>query len=62
MRTILLSLALAFVGLFAYLVLSELARHGVHNLGDFLLSGASVLVLALLAVGIVAALRNPPDE
>jgi hypothetical protein len=62
LRTIVLTVALAFIGLFAYLVLRVLAEHGIHNLGDFVLSAASLLVLLLLGVGIVGALRNPPDE
>src|SRR5207302_971493 len=38
LRTIVLTVALAFIGLFAYLVLRVLAEHGIHNLGDFVLS------------------------
>lgn len=62
LRALVLTLALAFIALFAYLVLRELALHGVHSLGDFVLTAASLLVLLLLAVGIVGALRNPPGE
>jgi hypothetical protein len=62
LRTIVLIVALAFIALFAFLLLSELAKHGIHNAGDLILTVASLLVLALLGVGIVGALRNPPEE
>lgn len=62
MRTAVLSVALAFIGLFAYLVLAHLADRGIHNLADLVLNVGSLLVLALLGIGIVGALRNPPDE
>jgi hypothetical protein len=62
LRTIVLSVALVFIGLFAYLTLRVLFEHGVHDLGGFVLAAASLLILALLGVGIVGALRNPPDE
>ena len=62
MRKIILSVALVFIGLFAYLTLRVLFQQGVHDLGGFVLAAASLLVLLLLGVGIVGALRNPPDE
>ena len=62
MRTIILSIALLFIALFAYLTLRVLFEHGVHDVGGLVLAAASLLVLLLLAVGIVGALRNPPDE
>jgi hypothetical protein len=62
LRTIILSVALLFIALFAYLTLRVLFDHGVHDLGGFVLAVASLLVLLLLGVGIVGALRNPPDE
>jgi hypothetical protein len=39
-----------------------LIEHGIHDLGGFVLAVAALLVLLLLGVGIVGALRNPPDE
>jgi uncharacterized membrane protein len=62
LRTAVLTVALAFIAFFAYLLLRELALHGIHNAGDLLLTAGSLLVLLLLGVGIVGALRNPPDE
>jgi hypothetical protein len=62
LRTAVLTIALAFIGFFGYLVMRELAVHGIHNTGDLLLTAGSLLVLLLLGVGIVGALRNPPDE
>jgi hypothetical protein len=62
LRTPLLIVALLFIALFAYLTLRVLFEHGVHNFGGFVLAVASLVVLLLLVVGIVGALRNPPDE
>jgi hypothetical protein len=62
LRTVILSIALAFIALFAYLTLRVLFEQGVHDVGGFILAVASLLVLLLLGVGIVGALRNPPDE
>jgi hypothetical protein len=62
LRTIILTVALAFIGLFAYLTVRVLIEHGIHDLGGFVLAVAALLVLLLLGVGIVGALRNPPDE
>jgi hypothetical protein len=55
-RNITLGAALAFVALLAGLTLSVVVDSGVD-----ILSAISLLVLALVASGIVGALRNPPS-
>ena len=56
MRTALLAVALAFVG-----VLLALTVHAVVQGGPDVLTALSALVLLLLGVGIVGALRHPPE-
>lgn len=56
MRQVVLVVALVFIGMFAALTLSALAREGPD-----VLTLLSALVLALLGFGVVGALRNPPD-
>ena len=57
MRTAVLAVALAFVG-----VLLALTVHATATGGVDVLTGLSVLVLVLLGVGIVGALGHPPQE
>jgi hypothetical protein len=56
MRTALLATALAFVG-----VLLALTVHATVQGGVDVLTALSALVLVLLGVGIVGALRHPPE-
>jgi hypothetical protein len=56
-RLLVLGVALVFIIGFAFLTLSAVAHQGVT-----LASLISVFVLALLGVGIVGALRNPPRQ
>jgi hypothetical protein len=56
-RTVVLIATLAFIGLLGGLTVNVLAREGPD-----LLTAISLLVLALLAFGIVGALRHPPEE
>jgi len=58
-RTVILSVALVFIVLFAALTVDALIRRGTAVLIPGVLS---LLVLALFAFGIVGALRHPPDE
>jgi hypothetical protein len=58
-RTVILSVALVFIVLFAALTVDALIRRGTAVLVPGVLS---LLVLALFAFGIVGALRHPPDE
>jgi hypothetical protein len=54
-RTIVLTLALLFVALFAFLT-----AVGVADTGLSALSVISILILILLGVGVIGALLNPP--
>ena len=58
-RTIVLSVALVFILVFAGLTIEALFRRGTAVLVPGVLS---LLVLALFAFGIVGALRHPPNE
>ena len=58
-RSLILAVALVFIGLFAGLTIDALIRRGTAVLIPGVLS---LLVLALFAFGIVGALRHPPDE
>jgi hypothetical protein len=60
-RVVVLCLALLFIVAFGGLTLGALAREGV-TLGGLVLAALSVAVLVVLGVGIVGALRRPPDE
>jgi hypothetical protein len=57
MRLVVLAIALVFIGLLGALTVSDFVNHGVTGLGVL-----SVLVLVLFSVGIVGALRHPPDQ
>jgi hypothetical protein len=54
-RQIVLALVLVFIAGFAFLTFSAIAEQGFT-----LASLLSILILAVLAIGIVGALRNPP--
>jgi len=55
-RLLVLALALLFIAGFSFLTISTM----VSQQGITLLGAVSILVLALLTVGIVGALLNPP--
>jgi hypothetical protein len=55
-RILVLGAALVFIAGFAFLTVSEVVENGFTP-GSLL----SVLILALLAIGIVGALLNPPS-
>jgi hypothetical protein len=54
-RLLVLGAALVFIGGFAFLTLSEIAKEGITAAGVL-----SILILVLLSVGILGALRHPP--
>jgi hypothetical protein len=56
-RLAVLALALVFIAGFAFLTVSVIVKEG----GITFASGLSVLIVLFLAVGIVGALRNPPQ-
>lgn len=55
-RTAILGVGVAFVALLAALTLGVIADSGLD-----ILSLTSLIVIALLAFGLIGALRNPPD-
>jgi quinol-cytochrome oxidoreductase complex cytochrome b subunit len=55
-RTVVLGLALLFIAFFAFLTVAAIIEQGV-TVASFI----SFFILALLAIGIVGALRNPPN-
>jgi len=57
MRAAVLLVALAFTGLLAFLTVAAAVEHGPDPL-----TVLALLVIALFTVGIVGALRHPPDE
>lgn len=56
-RLAVLVLAFVFIAGFAFLTVSVIVKEG----GITFASGLSVLIVLFLAVGIVGALRNPPQ-
>ncbi len=57
MRAAVFTVALLFIALLGVLTALELARHGITVAGVL-----AVLVLALLMIGILGALREPPEQ
>ena len=57
MRSLILGVALVFIGGLAFLTMSVLIKDGPD-----VLTVLSILVLALFGFGIVGALTNPPDD
>jgi hypothetical protein len=58
MRVLVLGVALAFISLFAFLTVAATIEQG----GLSVETVVSIFILLLLAVGIIGALRNPPDR
>jgi hypothetical protein len=56
-RVAVLAIALAFLLGFAFLTIDELRQRGLTVAGVL-----SLLILAVMTVGIVGALRNPPRD
>jgi hypothetical protein len=57
MRTALLSVTLVFTSAITLLMVYDVARHGLRPLVV-----PTLVVLALFSIGIVGALRHPPEE
>jgi len=60
-RLVVLGVALLFIVAFGWLTLSVLTREGI-TLGGLVLAALAIGVLVVLGVGIVGALRKPPDQ
>jgi hypothetical protein len=57
MRLVVLSITLAFIGVLGALTVSDFVHNGVTVVGVL-----AVLILMLFTIGIVGALRHPPQE
>jgi hypothetical protein len=57
LRGIVLTVALLFIAMLAALTVADFVRNGITPLGV-----VAVLILALFMIGIVGALRQPPNE
>ena len=57
MRAAVLLAAVLFIVLMGYLTIADFARQGVTVVGVL-----AVVILLLLSIGILGALRNPPDR
>jgi hypothetical protein len=57
MRIFVLTITLVFIGVLGALTVSDFANNGVTVVGIL-----AVLILVLFGVGIVGALRQPPQE
>jgi hypothetical protein len=57
MRGLVLTIALAFIVLLAYLTIVDLVRNGVTALGVL-----GVIIVVFFTIGIVGALRHPPEQ
>jgi hypothetical protein len=57
LRVFVLTIALVFIAILAALTVSDFINYGVTVLGV-----VAVLILVLFTVGIVGALREPPNE
>jgi hypothetical protein len=60
-RTFLLLLGVLFVLIFGGLTLVALSS-AIGNFASFVTFGFSFLILLLVLIGLVGAIRNPPDE
>jgi glycerol uptake facilitator-like aquaporin len=61
LRTGLLVLGGLFCVMFGLLTIAALAT-AVPNIGSAFAFGLSALIIVLIGIGIVGAIRNPPDE
>jgi hypothetical protein len=57
MRVAVLTIALVFIALLGTLTVSDFIDHGITAVGVI-----AVMILVLFLVGIVGALRHPPNE
>jgi hypothetical protein len=67
LRNALLLLGLIFCGFFAVVTLYVMADTGLHlrtygDIGALILYGISLGIVGLIAVGLIGAIRNPPDD
>jgi hypothetical protein len=64
---VLLWLGLLFCGFFAVVTLYVIVDTGLRlrtygDIGAIILYGISLLIIGMIAVGLIGAIRNPPDD
>jgi hypothetical protein len=57
MRPLILTIAVVFIVLLSYLTVVDFAKYGVTIVGIL-----ALLIIVLFTIGIVGALRHPPEE
>jgi hypothetical protein len=67
LRNALLLLGLVFCGFFAAVTIYVIVDTGLHlrtygDIGAIGLYGISLLIIAMIAAGLIGALRNPPND
>jgi hypothetical protein len=67
LRNALLLLGLIFCGFFAVVTIYVIVDTGLHfrtygDIGAVALYGVSLGIVAMIAAGLIGALRNPPDD
>ena len=67
LRNALLLVGLIFCGFFAAVTIYVIVDTGLRletygDIGAIILYGVSLLVVAMIAAGLIGALRNPPDD
>jgi hypothetical protein len=59
-RTALLAMGLVFVCAFGGMTLYVIGEHGLNTVGDLMLAVVSIGVVAMVLLGLIGAMRNPP--
>jgi hypothetical protein len=67
LRNALLLIGLVFCGFFAAVTIYVILDTGLRlrtygDIGAIILYGISLLIIAMIAAGLIGALRNPPDD
>jgi hypothetical protein len=67
LRNALLLVGLIFCGFFAAVTIYSIAETGLRletygDIGAIVLYCVSLLIIAMIAAGLIGALRNPPDD
>lgn len=57
MRAAVFAIALVFIVLLAYLTIVDFVHHGVTAIGVL-----AVMIVLLFSIGIIGALRHPPEQ
>jgi hypothetical protein len=57
MRGVVLTTAVAFIALLAYLTIVDFVRHGVTALGVL-----GAIIVVFFSIGILGVLRHPPEQ